>query len=115
VLEKSCVPLLTDVSEFINLMVLFVESLGSTPLVNSRWHDGLCKGPCEIRIWESFQVECFGTDFASTSIGRYWKSLIVSRVFEILEFFGVDCIIFLRRNMSVFISLILIIIPKVLC
>lgn len=64
-LEKSCVPLLTDGSEFINLMVLFVENLGSTPLVNSRWHDGLCKSPCEIRIGESFQVEFFGTDFVS--------------------------------------------------
>lgn len=96
-LEKSCVPLLADVSEFINLMVLFVESLGSTPLVNSRRHDGLCKSPREIRIRRSFQVECFGTDAISTSVGRYWKSLIASRVFEILEFFGVDCATFLRR------------------
>ena len=38
-------------SEFINVMVPFVESLGSAPLVSSRWHgDLLAKIPGENRI-----------------------------------------------------------------
>jgi hypothetical protein len=39
--EKSCAALLKDVSEFINLMALFVESLGPSPSVNSSWRDDL--------------------------------------------------------------------------
>jgi hypothetical protein len=87
---------LTDVSEFINLMVLFVESLGSAPLVNSRWHDGLLKSPREIRMRGSLQVRCLGPDDVCTNVGRYWMLLTVSRIFVRQEVLGIGHVAFLK-------------------
>jgi hypothetical protein len=76
--ERSRVPLLTDLFEFINLMALFVESLlGPCPLVNSGWRDGLFQSPSEIK---TRRIPYLKTVLTCNNVALYGRLFIVSRV-----------------------------------